>query len=49
MLYNVYFNAIVYGEIKNINKEKYNKIFFDYYLINNCGENEVKNNCKIIK
>ena len=26
LLYNVYFNPIVYGEIKNINKEKYNKI-----------------------
>ena len=48
LLYNVYYNPIVYGKFENIDKEKYDKIFFDYYLIN-CGENEVKKNCKIIK
>lgn len=48
LLYNVYYNPIVYCELEKINKEKYDRIFFDYYLIN-CGENEVKNNCKIIK
>ena len=48
LLYNVYYNPIVYCEFEKINKEKYDRIFFDYYLIN-CGENEVKNNCKIIK
>ena len=48
LLYNVYYNPIVYCESKNINKELYDRIFFDYYLIN-CGENEVKKNCKIIR
>ena len=48
LLYNVYYNPIVYCEIGNINKEKYDRIFFDYY-ITNCGENDIKNNCKIIK
>jgi ribosomal protein S18 acetylase RimI-like enzyme len=48
LLYNVYYNPIVYCKFENMNKEKYDRIFFDYYLIN-CGENEVKNNCKIIR
>ena len=47
LLYNVYYNPIVYCEIGNINKEKYDRIFFDYYFIN-CGENEVKKNCKVL-
>ena len=47
-IYNVYYNPIVYGESKNIDKEKYDKIFFNYYLIN-CGEKAIKKNCKIIK
>lgn len=48
LLYNVHFEPIVYCGLENMNKEKYDKIFFDYYVIN-CGENEVKNNCKILK
>ncbi len=48
LLYNVYYNPIVYCEFENINKEKYDRIFFDYYIIN-CGENEVKKNCRITK
>ncbi|MBP3255860.1 MAG: GNAT family N-acetyltransferase [Clostridia bacterium] len=48
LLYNVYFTPILYNDYKEINKEKYDKIFFDYYAIN-CGENEVKRHCKIIK
>ena len=48
LLYNVYYNPIVYCKHENMDKEKYDKIFFDYYLIN-CGENGVKNNCKIIR
>ena len=47
LLYNVYYNPIVYCKSENMDKEKYDRIFFDYYLIN-CGENEVKNNCNII-
>ena len=34
LLYNVYYNPIVYCKTENINKEKYDKIFFDYYKIN---------------
>jgi len=48
LLYNVYYNPIVYCEFGKINKEKYDRIFFDYYLIN-CGETEVKNNCKTVR
>ena len=48
LLYNVYYNPIVYCEFEKINKEKYDRIFFDYYLIN-CGETEVKNNCKTVR
>ena len=46
LLYNVYYNPIVYGEKKS--KEGYDKLFFDYYVINS-GADGVKNNCRIIK
>ena len=48
LLYNVPYTPIVYINFDNIVKEKIDKIFFDYYL-ENCGEDEVKKNCKIIK
>ena len=48
LLYNVYYNPIVYGESKNIDKDKYDRVFFDYYVIN-CGEFEVKRYCSIVK
>ena len=30
-----------------LDKDEVNKIMFDYYIVN-CGENEVKSNCKFI-
>lgn len=48
LLYNVHYTPIVYINSDNIIKEKMDKIFFDYYL-ENCGEKEIKKNCKIIK
>ena len=48
LLYNVLYTPIVYINSNNIIKEKIDKIFFDYYT-ENCGEKEIKKNCKIIK
>ena len=48
LLYNVLYTPIIYINSDNIIKEKLDKIFFDYYL-ENCGEKEVKKNCKIVK
>lgn len=48
LLYDVYYTPIIYTDYKEIDKDKYDKIFFDYYTIN-CGEDEIKRRCKIIK
>ena len=48
LLYNVFYTPIIYINSTSITKEKVDKIFFDYYT-ENCGENEIKKNCKIIK
>ena len=48
LLYNVLYTPIIYINSDKIIKEKIDKIFFDYYLVN-CGEKEAEKNCKIIK
>ena len=48
LFYNVYFTPIVYTKGKKIDKEKFDKIIFEYYKTN-CGENVFKRNFKIIK
>ncbi len=47
LLYNVLYTPLIYTKNKEIKKRELDKIFFEYYLIN-CGEKEVKRNCKII-
>ena len=47
LLYNVYYNPIIYSKSKDFDSNKYDKTFFDYYKIN-CGEEEVKKKCRII-
>lgn len=48
LLYNVLYVPILNIRMKKLNKTEIDKIFFDYYKTN-CGEQEVKNKCKIIK
>ncbi len=48
LLYNVYFIPYMYMPNGIIEKEQADKIMFDYYLMN-CGEQEVKERCRIIK
>ena len=48
LLYDVLYTPIIYINSDKIIKEKIDKIFFDYYLVN-CGEKEAEKNCKIIK
>ena len=48
LLYDVYFIPIVFSISKKIDKEKYDKIFFEYYKTN-CGEDDVKTKCFIKK
>ena len=48
LLYKAFYTPIVYTKSNEIIKEKYDKIFFDYYNYN-CGENAIKANCRIIK
>ncbi len=48
LLYNVVYVPIIYFDTNKYNKEIIDSIFFDYYK-NNCGEEEIKNRCKIIK
>ncbi len=48
LLYKAFYTPIVYTKSNEIIKEKYDKIFFDYYNYN-CGENSIKANCRIIK
>lgn len=48
LLYNVVYEPIVYFDANKYNKKKVDNIFFDYYKTN-CGEEEIKNKCKIIK
>lgn len=46
-LYGVYYTPIIHTK-ENISKEELDNIFFSYYNFN-CGIEEVKNNCEIIK
>lgn len=48
LLYNALYVPILNIKMKKLNKTEIDKIFFDYYKTN-CGEQEVKNKCKIIK
>lgn len=48
LLYGVHFTPYIYGENLKINKNEIDKIMFDYYIAN-CGEDEIKKNCSIIK
>lgn len=48
LLYNVLYTPYIYSKNKNIEKEKIDKIMFEYYFIN-CGKDEIDINCKKIK
>ena len=48
LLYNVLYVPFVYTLNSEVNKEKVDKIMFEYYKIN-CGEEEIKKNCKKVK
>ena len=48
LLYNVFYTPIININSEKIVKDKMDKIFFDYYKIN-CGEDEVKKNCRLIR
>lgn len=48
LLYRVEFTPYIYTSKENIDKNEINEIMFKYYVIN-CGEEEVKKNCKIIE
>ena len=48
LLYKVLYTPYIYTKCNDINKDKVDKIMFEYYLMN-CGEEEIKNNCKKIK
>ena len=48
LLYKVLFTPYIYTKTEKIEKNEIDKIMFDYYKMN-CGEDEVKKNCKIIK
>lgn len=48
LLYNVLYTPYVYSKNNIINKDKVDEIMFEYYLMN-CGEEEIKENCKKIK
>lgn len=48
LLYNVVYEPIINIGANKYDKEKIDCIFFEYYR-NNCGKEEIKNRCKIIK
>ena len=48
LLFDVIYMPIIRSKSKNIDKDKMDKIFFDYYKINS-GEKRAKKNCRIIK
>lgn len=48
LLYNVLYTPYIYTSSNDIGKDKVDKIMFEYYLMN-CGEEEIKMNCKKIK
>lgn len=48
LLYKVKFTPYIYTNKENIDKKQIDEIMFKYYVIN-CGEKEVKKNCKINK
>lgn len=47
LLYKVEFTPYIYTNKENIDKKEIDEIMFKYYVIN-CGEEEVKKNCKIL-
>ena len=48
LLYNVLYVPIINMKRKKLTKEELDMIFF-FYFKTNCGEQEVRNKCKIIK
>ncbi len=48
LLYNVLYTPYVFTNSNDINKDNFDQIMFEYYLIN-CGEEEIKMNCKKIR
>lgn len=48
LLYHVVYTPIFYPQSNSIVKEEMDRIFFDYYS-ENCGEDEVQKNCRIIQ
>ena len=48
LLYHVVYTPIFYPQSNSIVKEEMDQIFFDYYS-ENCGEDEVQKNCRIIQ
>lgn len=48
LLYNVLYTPYIYTSSNDIGKDKVDKIMFEYYFMN-CGEEEIKKNCKKIK
>lgn len=48
LLYKVLYTPYIYTKSNNVNKDKVDKIMFEYYLMN-CGEEEIKANCRKIK
>ena len=48
LLYNVLYTPYVYSKNNIINKDNVDKIMFKYYFMN-CGEEEIKANCKKVK
>ena len=48
LLYNVLYTPYVYNYKDNMSKSVIDRIMFEYYTMN-CGENEVKKNCSVIR
>lgn len=48
LLYEVLYTPYIYTNCNDVDKDKVDKIMFEYYLMN-CGKEEILKNCKIIK
>lgn len=48
VLYNVKYTPYIYEDKNKLNKDDVDQIMFDYYVVN-CGEEEVRKNCKKIE
>lgn len=48
LLYNVLYTPYIYTRGNDVNKDVVDKIMFEYYFLN-CGEEEIKVNCKKIR